>query len=58
MLNEDSLSVYSSSHSCIDDNNEESDNNNTMGPCDNDESSVTSNVSSIRTLPLESDLFH
>ena len=58
MLNEDSLSVYSSSHSCIDDNNEESDNNNTMRPCDNDESSVASNVGSIRTLPLESDLFH
>jgi len=58
MLNEDSFSVNSSSHSCIDENNEESDSNNTMGPCDNDESSVASNIGSIRTLPLESDLFH
>jgi len=58
MLNEDTLFEYSSSHSSIDDYNEESYDCNPMGPCNNDGSSVTSHVGSIRTLPVESDLFH
>jgi len=64
MLNEDALSVYSSSHSsiyyysCNDDNCKDTDNNFAMQPCDNDDSSIASNVGSIRTLPIEGDLFH